>query len=219
MQAGDRVGSMQAGAKAGMRGFMNLRSIIVGALAIFVAIGIFGYVGIPGVSKYVSEATSGGLPGIVNKIGNFFNPPQVPVRPIQAQLSASSQLPDHPVQLLFDTHSNTDWRADGDQPSAVATFEEKVDLLSVYVYSGASGDDYVKLRRPASLQFTFGDGSSTTVQLEDKHDKQFFELKASGVDKVTIQVLTTYGPADAPVALSEIELFRKGDGSTPKPGS
>ena len=38
MQAGDRVGSMQAGAKAGMRRFMNLRSIIVGALAIFVAI-------------------------------------------------------------------------------------------------------------------------------------------------------------------------------------
>ena len=33
---------------------------------------------------------------------------------------------------------------------------------------------------------------------------------------MTIKVLTTFGPADAPVSLSEIELFRKGDGSTPK---
>jgi hypothetical protein len=215
MQAGDRVGSMQAGAKAGWRGFMNLRSFVVGALAIVVALGIFGYVAVPGTSKFVSEATSGGLPGIVNRIGNFFNPPQVPVRPIQGQLTASSSLPDHPVQLLFDTHSNTDWRADEDQPSATATFQQKVDLLSVYVYSGASGDDYLKLRRPSSLQFTFGDGSTTTVPLEDKHDKQFFELKASNVDKVTIKVLSTYGPAGAPVALSEIELFKKGDGTTP----
>jgi hypothetical protein len=174
---------------------------------------------VPGVSKYVSEVTSGGLPGIVNRIGAFFNPPQVPVRPIIGDLTASSEVTDHPVQLLFDTHSNTDWRAEGDQPSMTATFQQKVDLLSVYVFSGAAGNDFVKLRRPASLQFTFGDGSSTTVALEDKHDKQFFELKAPGVDTVTIKVLTTFGPADAPVSLSEIELFRKGDGSTPKAGS
>jgi hypothetical protein len=49
-----------------------------------------------------------------------------------------------------------------------------------------------------TLQFTFPDGSSQTVTLQDIHDKQFFELKASGVDKVVLKVLTTNGPADAP---------------------
>ena len=56
------------------------------------------------------------------------------------------------------------------------------------------------MRRPATLQFTFRTARRQTVTLQDIHDKQFFELKASGVDKVVIKVLTTNGPADAPVA-------------------
>ena len=37
------------------------------------------------------------------------------------------------------------------------------------------------------------------------------------MDGLTITVLTTTGPTDAPVALSEIEFFKKGDGSEPAP--
>jgi hypothetical protein len=219
MAAGARVSSMHAGAKSGWRGLMNARAFIVGLLAIAIGLGIVGYVAVPGVSKYVGELTNGGLPGIATKIGNFFNPPQVLVRPIKDELTASSEVADHPIQLLFDSRSNTDWRADGTRPSAKVTFTDKVDLLSTYVYSGTAGDDFVNLRRPATLQFTFPDGSSQTVTLEDIHDKQFFELKASGVDEVTITVLTTTGPEDAPVAISEIEFFKKGDGSAPAPAN
>ena len=215
MQAGDRVGSMTAGAKTGWRGLMKVRTFVVGILAIVIGLGIIGYVGVPGFSKYVSEFTSGGLPGIVNRVGNFFNPPQVLVRPVKDRLRASSEVADHPVTNLFDSRSNTDWRAEGDRPSAIVTFPEKVDLLSMYVYSGIAGDEFVNLRRPATLEFTFPDGSTQTVALQDIHDKQFFELKENGVDTVTITVPTTTGPGNAPVAISEIEFFRKGDGSAP----
>jgi hypothetical protein len=215
MQAGDRVSSMSAGASAGWRGLMRGRTLIAGILAVLIGLGLIGYVGVPGVSKYVSEFTSGGVPGIVNRIGAFFNPPQVLIRPVKDQLTASDERPDHPIGNLFDSRSNTDWRANGDKPSARVTFPEAVDLLSIYVYSGTAGDDFTSLRRPATLQFTFADGSSQTVTLQDIHDKQFFELKAGGVDEVTVTVASTTGPADAPVAISEIEFFRKGDGSTP----
>ncbi len=219
MAAGDRVTSMQAGAKSGWRSLMQVRTLIVGALAIVIGLGVIGYVGVPGFSKYVSEFTSGGLPGIANRIGNFFNPPQVLERPVLATLVASNEVADHPIGNVFDSRSNTDWRADGKQPSATVTFPEKVDLLSTYIYSGTGGKDFVDVRRPATLQFTFPDGSSQTVTLQDIHDKQFFELKASGVDKVVLKVLTTNGPADAPVAISEIEFFKKGDGSAPAPSN
>ncbi len=215
LAAGDRVTSMQAGAKSGWRSLMQVRTLIAGALAIVIGLGVIGYVGVPGFSKYVSEFTSGGLPGIANRIGNVFNPPQVLERPVLATLVASNEVADHPIGNLFDSRSNTDWRAGGKQPSATITFPEKVDLLSTYIYSGTAGKDFVDVRRPATLQFTFPDGSSQTVSLQDIHDKQFFELKASGVDKVIVTVLTTNGPADAPVAMSEIEFFRKGDGSAP----
>ena len=219
MAAGDRVSSMQAGAKSGWRGLMSARTFIVGILAVVIGLGIIGYVGVPGVSRYVSEFTSGGLPGIATRIGNIFNPPQVLVRPIKDELTASNEVADHPIELLFDSRSNTDWQANGTRPSAKVTFSDKVDLLSIYVYSGTAGDDFVNLRRPETLQFTFPDGSSQTLKLEDIHDKQFFELKASGVDEVTITVLTTTGPEDAPVAISEVEFFKKGDGSAPAPSS
>ena len=58
------------------------------------------------------------------------------MRPIKAQLTASNEVADHPIELLFDSRSNTDWRANGNRPSAMVTFSEKVDLLSIYVYSG-----------------------------------------------------------------------------------
>ena len=68
----------------------------------------------------------------------------------------------------------------------------------------------MNFRRPSQLEFSFPDGTTKTVSLDDVHDKQLFELKASGVDEVTIKVLATVGPADAPVAISEIEFFKKG---------
>jgi hypothetical protein len=211
MAAGERTGSMQAGARQGIRGFMKLRTLAVGALGIFVAIGILGYVGIPSFQKYVNEFTSGGLPGVVDKVRGFINPQQTIVRPVLASLVASDQVDGHPVQQLFDGVTNSDWRAQGKSPTVTAKFPEKVDLLSVYVHNGVAGKDFVNFRRPTQLQFSFPDGTTTTVDLQDVHDKQLFELKDSGTDQVTIKVLATAGPADAPVAISEIEFFRKGE--------
>ena len=181
MAAGDRVTSMQAGAKSGWRSLMQVRTLIVGALAIVIGLGVIGYVGVPGFSKYVSEFTSGGLPGIANRIGNFFNPPQVLERPSWQRSSASNEVADHPIGNLFDSRSNTDWRADGKQPSATITFPEKVDLLSTYIYSGTGGKDFVDVRRPATLQFTFPDGSSPDRH-PPGHPRQAV-LRAEGVGR------------------------------------
>ena len=150
MAAGDRVKSMQAGARSGWRGLMSARNVRrrtprdrdrprdhrLRRRS-------------PGRPKYVSEFTSGGLPGIANRIGNFFNPQPVLVRPIKADLSASSEVADHPIELLFDSLSNTDWRADETKPSAKVVFPSKVDLLSIYVYNGHGGRG---LRQPAAAR-------------------------------------------------------------------
>ena len=184
MQAGDRVGSMKAGAKSGWRGLMKGRTFVVGILAIVIGLGIIGYVGVPGFSKYVSEFTSGGLPGIVNRIGNFFNPPQVLVRPVKDRSSEQrGRRPSdrEPVRQPVE-HRLAGRRQPAERDRHVP--REGRPALDVRLL-GDAGKDFVDLRRPATLQFTFPDGSSQTVTLQDIHDKQFFELKANGVDTVT----------------------------------
>ena len=94
-----------------------------------------------------------------------------------------------------------------------------MDLLSAYIYSGTGGKDFVDCAGPRPLQFTFADGRSQTVTLQDNHDKQFFELKASGVDKVAMQ-----GPDDERAGRCagghlRDRVFQKGDGSAPAPSN
>ena len=206
---------MKQGAKPGggqsplarLRSGRALLGVLMGAV---VAVGIFGYVGIPSFTGMVNSALSGGIPGIIDRIQDVVSPTPVIERPVRDELTATSEVEDHPVLKLFDRYTNTDWRGGGETPSVTATFASKVELLSVIVHSGSADKDFVDLRRPAKLEFVFPDGGSTTVTLEDVHTPQTFELRASGVDKVTIRVLGSYGPASAPVSISEIEFFRKG---------
>jgi len=210
MAAGDRIGSMQAGAKQGVRGLFKLRTLAVGGLAILVGIGVLGYVGLPGFQKYVNEFTSGGVPGILNRVQGFINPKQVIVRPVLTSVVASDEVDGHPATQLFDGVTNSDWQANGKNPTVTAKFATQIDLLSVYVHNGVAGKDFVNFRRPSQLQFSFPDGTTKVVDLQDVHDKQLFEMKASGIDTVTIKVLATNGPANAPVSISEIEFFKNG---------
>ena len=191
---------------------MKGRTFVAGILAIVIGLGVIGYVGVPGVSKYVTSSRAAGCPGSSTGWEASSTCRRSSCDRSRTDCGRAARSPNHPIANLFDSRSNTDWRADGGTPSVTVTFPEKVDLLSLYVYSGIAGDDFVNLRRPATLQFTFPDGSSQTVTLQDVHDKQFFELKANGVSAVTITVPSTTGPDDAPVAISEIEFFKKGDG-------
>jgi len=206
--AGERSGSMKAGAQAGLRSGRRIMTYVRLAAGLLVVVGIFGYVGIPSVQKFVNEAVGGGgISGIVDNIRRFVSPTLEPVRP--TSVTASQELKDHPGRLAFDTFTNTDWEASGTSPSLTITFKEPVDLGAVIVHSGAA-DTFVDLRRPASLELAFSDGTSQTLTLKDEHDPQTFDLSASKVDSVTITIVETNGPAGAPVSLSELEFFRKG---------
>jgi hypothetical protein len=206
--AGERTGSMKAGAQAGLRSGRKIMTYVRLALGLLVVVGIFGYIGVPSVQKFVNEAIGGGgISGIVDNIRRIVQPTLEPVRP--TNVTASEELKDHPGRLAFDTFTNTDWEANGTSPSLTITFKEPVDLGAVIVHSGAA-DTFVDLRRPSKLELSFPDGSSTTLTLKDEHDPQTFDLSASKVDSVKISILETNGPANAPVSLSELELFSKG---------
>lgn len=205
--AGERGGSMKAGARSGVRSIMRLRSLLQIGLGLVVAVGIFGYVGVPSFHKYIDEAIGGGIPGAIDNIRKIVSPTLEPVRPVT--VTASEEIKGHEGRLAFDTYTNTDWEANGATPSLTITFKTPVDLGAVIVHSG-SENSFVDMRRPATLQLTFSDGTSTTLNLEDVHDLQTFDLSASKVDSVQIKVVDTNGPTGTPVVLSELEFFSKG---------
>jgi hypothetical protein len=209
--AGERVGSMKQGAKPGgqsllarLRSGRALLGVLMGAV---VAVGIFGYVGIPSFTGMVNGVISGGIPGIINRIQGLVSPTLTIERPIS--VVASTEVADHPATKLFDTFTNTDWQGEGESPKVTVTFKDELDLGAVYLHIG-NADAFVDTRRPAALLLTFSDGSTTTITLEDVHDPQQFDLGASGVDSVVIEVTSTNGPGGAPVSISEIEFFKKG---------
>jgi hypothetical protein len=205
--AGERTGSMKAGAQGGIRSALKLMNVVRFGLGLLVVVGIFGYVGIPSFQKFVNESTGGGIPGIINTVQRFISPQLNPVRP--TGVTASDAVKDHAGQLVFDTFTNTDWQANSDNPSLVISFKQPVDLGAVIVHAG-NADAFVDLRRPAALRLDFSDGTSTTLTLKDEHDPQTFDLSASKVDSVTITITDTNGPTGTPVSLSELEFFAKG---------
>ncbi len=213
-EAGERVSSMRPGAPSGgigarVRQLFRIRTLIVAGLGIIVAIGIFGYVGIPSFQRYVADVTSGGLPGVVDHIKTFINPPYLPVKPNPGDITASSELPGHEARKAFDGAYNTDWQGNGASPSITVKFAKPTNLSSVIVHIG-NQDAFVDMRRPATLEFDFPDGTSQTITLKDEHDPQTFDLSASNIDSMTIRVTSTNGPDGTPVSISLFELFRKG---------
>ena len=212
--AGERIAPMAAGSSAksggGVSGFsrggLKVKNIVVIALGLIVAVGIFGYIGIPSFQGFVQKSIGGGIPGIIDSIRKMVAPTLVIERPVS--ITASSEVKDHPARLLFDAATNTDWQGTDKVPTITATFKEKVDLGAVILHIGSS-KAFVDTRRPAELTFTYPDGSSQKITLKDVADSQTFDLSASNTDSVVITVTATNGPETAPIAISEIEFFKK----------
>jgi hypothetical protein len=213
--AGDRPGRAGRG-KAGHPRLHEAAHAGRRALGLLVAVGIFGYVGVPSVRSSSTRPRPAACPG--SWTGSRASSTATDDRSAGVGDPRRQQPGRGPssAEAVRRRH-HSDWRADGKTPSVTATFPEKVDVLSVYVHSGVAGEPFVDFRRPETIEFSFPDGTSKTVTLQDVHDPQLFELKASGVDEVTIKVLSTVGPADAPMAISEIEFFKKGSALAPQP--
>jgi hypothetical protein len=212
--AGERIGTMAPGSSSSdgggaaglVRRGLKVKNLVGLALGLIVAVGIFGYIGIPSFQGMINQAISGGIPGIVDTIRKAVAPTLEIERPVS--VSASSEVTDHPARLLFDAATNTDWQGTDKVPSITVTFEEKVDLGAVILHIG-SAEGFVDTRRPAELTFTFPDGSTQKITLEDVADSQTFDMSASKVDTLVITVTATNGPETAPISISEIEFFKK----------
>ncbi|MHB8891196.1 MAG: zinc ribbon domain-containing protein [Candidatus Limnocylindrales bacterium] len=212
--AGQRIGSMSAGSSsAGGKGFggllrnaLKIKNLIGIVLGLAMAVGVVGYIGFPSFQGFVNQTISGGIPGIIDDIRRIVAPSLVIERPVS--VTASSEVADHPVRLVFDKGTNTDWQATDKAPSITATFKEKIDVGAVILYVGST-KAFVDTRRPAELTFTFPDGTSKAITLQDIPAAQKFDLSASNVDSVVITITATNGPESAPVSISEIEFFKK----------
>ena len=203
--AGERTkGMSKEAAKAAGGGGGRIGKIIAAVLMLAIVVSLAGYVALPSFQGMVNSALS----GAVNSVSRIINPKYVHVYPNKGDVTSTDQLTGHPASNAFDNFSNTDWRASGQQPSVTVKFADKFDLGVMHVFSGAS-DNFTAFRRPKTLLFNFADGSSTTVELQDDKTMQTISVAKNGIDSFTMTVTATYGPADQPLALSEIEVYAK----------
>jgi hypothetical protein len=211
--AGERTEAMAPGATSGggglggmIRGALKGMGVVRMLLGLVVAIGIFGYVGVPSVQSAVNGVFSGGIEGVVDNIRRLIAPTLEIERPIAVK--ASSEVTGHEAARLFDTFANTDWQGTDKAPEITVTFEEPVDLGAVIVHLG-NAEAFVDTRRPAKLELVFSDGTTKTITPEDVHDPQTFELSASKTTSVTIRIIATNGDEATPISISELEFFKK----------
>jgi hypothetical protein len=212
--AGERIASMQKGSaktpRQGLggvfRSFAKGRSLIVGLLGIFVAIGFLGYIGLPSVHGMVDGALSGGPQKIVDNIRKAIAPTPQIVTPVS--VTASSEVAGHPATMVWDKATNTDWQGNDKTPTLTVTFKDKIDLMFLLVYAGNSSK-FVDFRRPSKIEVVFPDGTSQTLDLADTKDKQSFAVSKDGIDSLQIRILDTNGPESAPISISELEFNKK----------
>lgn len=176
--------------------------IIRGVIAVLIALGLIGVVAVPSIQGIVLGR--GGA--IINDIRKFIAPELVPVYASTA--TASSEIDGHPGKLLIDRFKNTDWQSPDATPSIKLTFDDTFDLAAVWIHNG-NADKYVDFRRPTKLAFVFPDGSTTEISLVDDHEPQRFDIGANAIKAMEVRIVAATGPADAPLALSEIEFIAK----------
>jgi hypothetical protein len=212
--AGERATTMQKAAPkggGGIRGLLKGVGLVRGLIGLVVAVGIFGYIGIPSfqgvVNRVADPILHGGPTQIVDNIRKLVAPSPVVERPIA--VTATSETKGHEAAKVIDGRSNTDWQGTDKALEITVTFKAPIDLGWVIVYPGNS-QSFVELRRPSKIEFVLPDGSTKQITLQDVKDKQTFEIGAGTLDHLTIRILDDNGPETAPISISELEFFKKG---------
>jgi hypothetical protein len=195
---------MSQGKTSGRPSGLQVTYAIRWALGILFAFGLVGYVAIPSIQGLVNR----GVRIAVEGAGRILTPSLQPIRPIN--LEASDEVTGHPPGDVIDTFTNTEWQADGANPTLTLAFEEPFELGALIVHNGASEDAFLELRRAEVIEIVFSDGTVQRVELQDVHSPQNFDVSGPSGDSVTIRVVETYGPDGAPLAISEMEFFAKG---------
>lgn len=134
----------------------------------------------------------------------------VPVSPVE--VTATSQLPDHPAGAATDGFSNTFWAAPGagPEPTLVLRFDREVSISRALVRNG-SADNFQGQHRAERLHFVFNTGRTADVTLKDNPDPQQIDIaNGDGATSVEIHVVSLFRSVKGTdVAVSEIELFQK----------
>jgi hypothetical protein len=212
--AGERKSSMQKAApkEGGLRGILKGIGLVRGLLAVVVAIGIFGYVGIPSFQSLVNSALNpilqGGPTQIIDNIRQLVAPESARVTPIPDDVTATSETEGHEAPQLADGYYNTDWQGTDKAPVITVDFEVPIDLTYVIVRTG-NYDAFADFQRPVELTLEFPDGTTETLTLSDTRDPQTLEVAKDDLESVMVRIGDTRGPEDAPISISEIEFWAK----------
>lgn len=193
---------MRQGATPGGRRKFRVMPLIRAALVVLVAIGVVGAIALPN----VRQVATGAATDLLEQARRMVAPRLEQAHPITAR--TSDELPDHGVRMLVDTYFDSHWEAAGRSPTVTLAFEAEEELGAVIVHNGTA-QDYTERRRPARLEFIFPDGSSRAVDLVDAHDPQRIDINGPAAMTFEVRIVATNGPADQPIALSEIEFFMK----------
>ncbi|MGH3862287.1 NADase-type glycan-binding domain-containing protein [Actinokineospora sp.] len=134
----------------------------------------------------------------------------VPVSPVE--VSATSQLPDHPGPAATDGFSNTFWAAPGvgPEPTLILRFDREVSISRALIRNG-SAEGFQGLHRAERLHFVFNTGRTADVTLKDNPDPQQVDIASGdGATSVEIHVVSLFRSVKGTdLAVSEIELFQK----------
>jgi hypothetical protein len=186
MQAGERPRSM---AERGRPRRPILGYLVSFALLAIILGAIGSYVAVPDVRAQVDTT--------IADLRRQYLPELVDVTPV-----ARSEA----VGRVIDRNLVTWWEGDGDRPSLVLRFDPPVDLGNIGVSSGANGDEFPDFRRPLQLRLEAGDAPAVTVDLDDTATFQPRGIDLRDVSQLRVTVLSSTGPARAPVAIRDLEF-------------
>jgi hypothetical protein len=147
---------------------------------------------------------------VVSDVRRLVFPHDSQVHPVRA--AASGELPGHGAGMAIDGFGNTYWAADlsrGAQPTLTVTFDQPVDLYDFLFTSGVP-DSFQSQARPRDLHVVFSNGTSWDVTLADENQPQRFTFVAKHVDRIDIQIRSTYPSGRGRgVALKKVEFFTR----------
>jgi hypothetical protein len=185
-RAGERPRSMEERGRP-RRSILGIVLPLAVVIAVIAAVG--AYAGVPDVQRQVNETISG--------LKRQFLPELATVTPVASDAN---------VRNVIDLNTATWWEGDGDQPSFRLRFAPTVDLGAIIITNGANGDDFPRFRRPSRLRLSAEGGSSVTLDIEDATEFRAHRIDLRDVSQLRVQVLETRGPADAPVAIRDLEF-------------
>jgi hypothetical protein len=135
-----------------------------------------------------------------------------PVRPVGAD--ATSSVRGHPPIDAVNLTDNRWWAAKGGDDDGIGEkltvdFGKRVDIDMIGVLPGAADPKvYAAQPRPRQLRLVFDNGATTTVDVEDVHEFQTFEVDgADGTKKVVVEVTAVYrGQDGSELSLTSLEF-------------